>query len=214
MKKNNDHYHLDWLEAELNNIGVFRFNHTEGVYFCEKNEFVAIIFVDYCCNASFLQSGFLSTVPNLLIVNQPTYSNSTTFEIIHISELEDGVRSIEKEIDKCIAYFHENESTQCRPFDCVVPGMPKNCQHLILCRTDSTIYINEFEIINKRAKTQFDLFNILMDAFIDDVRNGTITYMNIYQIADKLIECGHKISDPEKNVRQSIKNIKFPLNQK
>jgi len=30
----------------------------------------------------------------------------------------------------------------------------------------------------------------------------------------KWTECGHKISDPEKNVRQSIKNIKFSLNQK
>jgi hypothetical protein len=131
--------------------------------------------------------------------------------VIHISEPQSGSRIIAKEIALCIRSF---KKTKCKnPLACVIPAVPICDDKLILFRSEEAIFINKLEIINKRAKIQFDTFNTLINAFTDNLKMGQAEYMSTFQLMDKMNDLGHYIEDAER-IRKIIFEIKTSINQK
>jgi hypothetical protein len=128
---------------------------------------------------------------------------------MHISELQSGQKVMAKEIAKCIRSFGK---TKCKnPIACVIPAVSAPANKVILSHFKDSIYVNSIEAIKKkRAKMQFDLVCIFIDTFMDDFKKEKSTYLNVHQISDKLVKCGHNIShDHENRVRQLIRKIQI-----
>jgi hypothetical protein len=148
-----------WLEFELNRSGVQNIKQADGVHLCNINSSVAIavILVDQCKDPVFLQAGFLTALPHILIAEHPVYSNSLKSPVMHISELQSGSRIIAKEIAKCIRSF---KKTKCKnPLACVIPAVSVHGDKLVLSRSKETIYINGVEIANINARLKFHVLN-------------------------------------------------------
>jgi hypothetical protein len=151
-----------WLESALNEQYIPFTKQSDGVYFCViNNSFVVTILIDNCTNPTFLQAGFLCTMPHCLISEHPVYSNTIGSAISYITEFTSGAKNLTKEMKNCF--------TQCKkvktisPFACVVPAMPvASYDKLIMSRSDDAIYINDIVIVNKRA-ILYDVLNILIE---------------------------------------------------
>jgi hypothetical protein len=172
-----------------------------------------VILIDQCKDPIFLQAGFLKALPHLLISERPVYSNSLESNIMHISELQSGSKIMINEIAKCIRSFKRPEYEN--PLSCVIPAIPTGCDKVILSRFNDSIYLNGIEAIRKkRAKVKFDLICIFIDAFMDDFKKEKNTYLNVHQISDKLVKCGHDIScNHENRIRQMIRKIQISFQE-
>lgn len=175
-----------------------------------------VVLVDHCRDPIFLQGSFLSAIPHFLITERHVYQNSLESTIIHLSEFQSGATCISDEIDKCITLFCKNRSSHScvNPFACVIPAIPtiENGGGAIISRSTESILINSIEVLTVQARMQFDTFNIFIDAFADDFKDGTVTYMSIHNIADKLTELEHNMDDAKK-VYGIISSIKTTLIQ-
>jgi hypothetical protein len=215
-KTNDSQNSAQWLESELNKHQISVTKQSEGVYFCiahtrsdcgGSNILAVVVLPDHCSNPVFLQAGFLCTLPHCLIAERPVYSNTIGSTISHISEFTSGTKILTKEIEKSITQF--GEAKPVNPFACVVPAMPvDNNDKLILSRSETAIYINDIEMINKRTKIQFDILNLLTNSALNDALKRTTTYLNALKIAHNLKE-----NKSEKDIYNAFFRIKESLDQ-
>jgi hypothetical protein len=204
-----------WLESELNNNDIRNIKQTEGVYLCASGPIAAaVVLIDYCKDSAFLQAGFLNAIPHILIADNPVYGNSLQSVIIHISEFQSGLKIIANEIRECLRSFRKSKCVN--PLACVIPAIPTYCDdRVILSRIKNSIYVNGIEVIKKkRAKMKFDLICVFIEMFMDDFRKEKDTYLNVYQISDKLSELGHNMNCNSVNrIRQIIRKIQISFQE-
>ncbi|MDR1034478.1 MAG: hypothetical protein LBL32_00885, partial [Holosporales bacterium] len=83
---------------------------------------------------------------------------------------------------------------------------------------NSSVFVNNEEIINAKSTRKFQIFSILFDQFIDDYKAGIpstkFTAVSVNRISTLLEASGFVKLDPEKHVRWHINKIQKLLRGK
>lgn len=79
---------------------------------------------------------------------------------------------------------------------------------------DDGVYLNNLKIIDKRAVLQIAVLKLLIEKSLIGRLNSTSTGVNTYQLSTAIKKKGFQSFDSEKNIRQSIYQIKRNVSQK
>ena len=114
--------------------------------------------------------------------------------------------------------IHILETMKNLPIDKIISLLKKNSPRIKIRRFNKTIFINNMEVIGKRAKNQFLIFSILYDQFLTDCKNGNypkdFNLLTINEIADRLQTDNVLIEDVETQVRRLISIISKNFREK
>jgi hypothetical protein len=112
------------------------------------------------------------------------------------------------------------------PYDEIIPTLTRLTEEC--CETkhkkfqihfrNSSVFVNDEEIINAKSTRKLQIFLILFDQFINDYKSGIptakFTAVNVNQISTLLEASGFIKLDPEKHVRWHINKIQNLLRSK
>lgn len=84
-------------------------------------------------------------------------------------------------------------------------------QIFVITFENGCVFVNDIEIISKRAKNRYHVFITLFDQYITDIKttknSENYKYLSIHEISDLLNKAGFPISDLEKQIRLPIYEI-------
>lgn len=208
-----------WFEGLLSNSRLISQKAAEGVYhIISKGNIISIIILDLCSDAVHLTIDKLRIQPSILITVRENVPNlPLVLPIVKMSDLFCGNKSLhEILLEATVPELIANVSTQIFPvisLKQVKPELPKKTLQLRF--SHGAVYVNDIEVVNKRATLCVSIFRVLLKQFLNDLENDISyhTLLSIERIADSLI-FHSEITDLEQQIRYPLNKMQRQIKEK
>lgn len=204
----------DWFENLLRTSELIWRKAAEGIYHVScYNNIVSLIVLDFCPDAIHLTIDRLRIQPTVLItVRENVPDLPLALPIVKMTDLFCEHRTLNEilfeAVETGVPELISNASSQIFPIIPLretKPVLPKKALELKF--TSGIVYINDVEVVNKRAKSCISVFNVLFKQFLHDFSNDIPKEehkpLSIEKIADLLHS---EVMDLEQQIR-------YPLNK-
>lgn len=215
---------VDWFENLLRISQLIWRKAAEGVYHVSSQDsIVNLVVLDFCTDAVHLTIDKLRIQPTVLItVRENVPDLPIALPVVKMTDLFCECRTLDEvlfeAVEKGIPKLIFNASQQILPIVPLretKPELPK--QPLQLQFTGGVVYINNIEVVNKRAKLCISIFDVLFQQFLHDFSNDVPKEehkpLSIEKIAD-LLNFHSEITDLEQQIRNPINKMQRTMKEK
>ncbi len=210
-----------WFESLLNNSKFIWQKAAEGVYhISSQGSIVSIIILDLCSDTVYLTIDKLRIQPTVLItVRENIPDLPVVLPIVKMSDLFCENKTLyEILLEAAIPELIANVSTQIFPVISLKQVKPKSPKKTLqLGFSYGAVYVNDVEVVNKRAILCISIFRILLKQFLDDFENGIPLKHHVplstEKIADSLI-FHSEIIDLEQQIRYPLNKMQRQIKEK
>lgn len=217
---------IAWFERQLSNLSLIWQKTGNGVYYIGScGSIVSLIVLDFCTNAEFLTIDRLKVHPTVLITLKENIPDlPLALSVVPIADLlcqkktltQVFTEAVVQGIPKLIA----NSSSQILPNLCVPLRRSKPLvseKTLELQVKDGVVYINNAEIISKKAPSCFNIFQLLLTQYLKDFALGLSpekhTLLSINKL-EKLLNLNLEITDLEQQIRKPLNKMQRTIKEK
>ncbi|APR98641.1 hypothetical protein [Wolbachia endosymbiont of Folsomia candida] len=214
----------DWFENLLRTSQLIWRKAAEGIYHvsCHDN-IVSIIVLDLCTDPVHLTIDKLRIQPTVLIdVRERIPDLPLALPIVKMTDLFCEHKTLNEilsdAVNKGVPELITNTSSQIFPIISLKetkPALPKKALQLQF--TGGVVYINDIEVVNKRAKLCISIFDVLFKQFLHDFSNDVPKEehkpLSIEKIAERL-NFHAEITDLEQQIRYPINKMQRTIKEK
>lgn len=210
-----------WFEDLLSSSKLIWRRAAEGVYhISSQGSIVSVIILDLCTDAVHLTVDKLRIQPTILITVRENIPNlPLVLPIVKMSDLFCEHKTLNEILcEAAIPELIANVSTQIFPIISlkeVKPKLPKKVLQLKF--SHGVVYINDIEVVNKRATLCISIFSVLFKQFLNDFENDVPLEkhipLSIEKIADRLT-FHSEITDLEQQIRYPLNKMQRTIKEK
>ena len=212
----------DWFENLLRTSQLIWRKVVKGVYHVSSgNSIVSLIIFDLCTDSTHLTIDKLRIQPTVLItVREIIPDLPLTLPVVKMTDLFCEYKTLNEilseAVEKGVPELISNASSQMfsiTPLKEVKPISLKKALQLMF--TQGTVYINDIEVVSKRAKLCISIFDVLFKQFLHDFSNPKEQHkpLSIEKIADRL-NFHSEITDLEQQIRYPINKMQRTIKEK
>jgi hypothetical protein len=216
---------IDWFENQLSSSNLIWQRVERGVYhICSQGHIVSFIILDFCTEAIFLTIDRLKVHPTVIITLRKNLPNLLlTFSIVPIVDLfcqrKALIQIFQDAVRKGVPELIPNTSLQVLPTSYISLKrveliVPKKLLELQVI--EGTVYINNIEVINKKAVSCLNVFRVLFKQFLHNFETELPpekhTLLSMNQLEKRLnlsldADLEHQIRKPLNAIQRTIKTL-------
>lgn len=214
----------DWFENLLRTSQLIWRKAAEGIYHVScRNNIVSLIVLDLCTDPVHLTIDKLRIQPTVLVtVREMIPDLPLALPIVKMTDLFCEYKTLNEilfeAVEEGVPELISNASQQIFPIILLKEAkqeLPKKALQLKF--TGGAIYINDIEVVNKRAKLCISIFDILFKQFLHDFSNDVPKEehkpLSIEKIADRL-NFHAEITDLEQQIRYPLNKVQRTIKEK
>lgn len=206
---------MNWFEGQLSTTHFMWQKVERGVYYIGgQGEFVNLIVLDFCTNPTFLTIDRLRVNPTVLVILRKNIPNiPLDLPIVEMVDLFCQHRTLieifQEAVQRGVPELIPNTSMQIlhTSLEQIEPAREKELLELQL--VEGSLYVNNIEILNKKAVACMKVFRILFEQFLHDCKKELPpekhTLLSITKI-EKHLNLDQE-ADPEHHIRKPLNTI-------
>lgn len=211
---------MEWFESQLSDSNFMWQKVERGVYYIGGQG--NLIILDFCTNPTFLTIDRLRANPTVLVILRKNIPDiPLSLPIVEMVDLfcqrKTLIEIFQEVVKRGVPELIPNTSMQILatsyvPLKRVEPAAVKKLLELQF--VESTVYINDIEVINEKAKSCLNVFRALFKQFLNDCKNELppekYTLLSINELGKSLglgleVDLEHYIRKPLNTIQRTVK---------